>query len=127
MDYEKRDTGPASLDRVEAGHRKADAEAAMASEFVKAAQGCDVTELCPWAPITREYKKGVTTERMQTVGEVLALSLDFPKGPQLDDVLALLCNVAYGADQLEQPTKARAILARMAQTFAGYYAEVDDE
>jgi hypothetical protein len=127
MNYEKPDTGPAILDRVEAGHRQADAEAAMAAEFVKAAQGCDVTELCPWAPITREYKNGAATERLQTVGEVLALSLDFSKGPQLDDVLALLCNVAYGADQLDQPAKARALIARMAQTFAEYYAGANDE
>ena len=127
MNYEKPDTGPAILDRVEAGHRQAQAEAAMVAEFVKAAQGCDVTELCPWAPITSEYKKGVTSVRLQTVGEVMALSLDFSKGPQLDDVMALLCNVAYGADLVNQPAKARELIVRMAQTFSGYHAEAEDE
>ena len=129
MNHEKPDTGPAILDRVEAGHRQADAEAAMAAEFVKAAQACDLTELAPWAPMRTEYARatGNDFKRLATVGEVLTDSLDYSKGPQLDDVMALLCEVAYGTNQIDQPAKARALIHRMAETYAKYNAEADNE
>lgn len=124
MNYEKRDTGTACLDQVEAGHRQADAEAAMATAFVKAAQGCDMTELAPWAPM-RSVHLPTSYKRHATVGEVLTDSLDFSKGPTIEDLLRIVCAVAIGHPQ--QAMLARALIRRMAETYAKYNAEADDE
>lgn len=126
MNYEKLDTGPARLDRVEAGHRLADAESAMATAFVNAAMAGDLNELAPWAPLRTEYERstGRDFKRLATVGEVLTDSLDYSKGPTIEDVLALLCAAAGGQDQQAQ---AKALIGRMAQTYAKYNAEADDE
>ena len=123
MNYEKRDTGPAMLDRVEAGHRQAQAEAAMAAEFVKAAQGCDLTELAPWAPM-RSVHLPTSYKRHATVGEVLTDSLDYSKGPTVEDLLRIVCAVATGHPQ---QALARALIGRMAETYAKYNAEAEDE
>lgn len=126
MNYEKRDTGPACLDRVEAAHRQAAAESAMATAFVDAAMACDLNELAPWAPMRTDYERttGRDFKRLATVGEVLTDSLDYSKGPQIEDLLALLCAVASGQDQQVQ---AKALIGRMAQTYAKYRAEANDE
>ena len=126
MNYEKRDTGPACLDRVEAAHRQADAESAMATAFVDAAMACDLNELAPWAPMRTEYTRGDGPDfkRLASVGEVLADSLDYTTGPAVHDVLDLLCSVASGQDQQAQ---AKALIGRMAETYAKYNAEADDE
>ena len=126
MNYEKPDTGPAILDRVEAGHRQAAAEAAMAAEFVKAAHGCDLTELAPWAPRRTEYARatGNDFKRLATVGEVLTDSLDYSKGPTVEDLLRIVCAVSTGHPQ---QALARALIQRMAETYAKYNAEAEDE
>ena len=126
MNYEKRDTGPACLDRVEAAHRQAAAESAMATAFVDAAMALDLTELAPWAPMRTEYARatGNDFKRLATVGEVLTDSLDYSKGPTIEDLLRIVCEVASGQDQQAQ---AKALIGRMAQTYAKYNAEDEDE
>lgn len=123
MNYEKRDTGPACLDCVEAGHRQADAEAVMATAFVDAAMAGDLNELAPWAPL-RTVRLPTSYKRHATVGEVLTDSLDYSKGPTIEDLLRIVCAVATGHPQ---QALARALIRRMAETYAKYNAEADDE
>lgn len=90
-----------------------DAELRIEVEFLSAALGGDMKAKAEFAPLERFNLKGEL--RRPTVGEVMACSLDFTDGPELDQVLALLSEVARGKDQ---KNKAMDLITRMAKKYA---------
>lgn len=91
------------------------AEADMADAFTRAAIAGDMTAPAYFAP--RDYKR-----RLQTVGAVMAESLDYGNGPSMDDAMRLIAHAATGADVADM---ARSLLNRMADAYAHYNAEVE--
>ena len=90
------------------------AEANMADAFIRAAIADDMTAPAYFVP--RDYKR-----RLQTVGAVMAESLDYGNGPSMDDTMRLIAHAATGADVADM---ARSLLNRMADAYAHYNAEV---
>ena len=95
-------------------HQQMIAEARMADAFTRAAIAGDMTAPAYFAP--RDYKR-----RLQTVGAVMAESLDYGNGPSMDDAMRLIAAAATGADVADM---ARSLLNRMADAYAHYNAEV---
>lgn len=101
---------------------RAKAEQLMADEFLAAVRAGRITAPAVFAPKTADHvapKKadGSRYLRYQTVAEVMAESLDYGGGPQMADVMGLLCRVAKGE---VQTAAARELLNRMAASFAKY-------
>ena len=93
---------------------QARAEASMADAFTRAAIAGDMTAPAYFAP--RDYRG-----RLQTVGAVMAESLDYGNGPSMDDAMRLIAAAAAGADVADM---ARSLVNRMADAYAHYNAEV---
>lgn len=105
------------------------AQASMAAAFVHACQGADANALATFSPMVRDWDaaKHLPTSigahmpmRFQTVAEVMQESLDYSRGPSMTEAMQLILNVAYGTDLVNAPQQARALLSRMATTFAAY-------
>ena len=90
------------------------AEAQMADDFIHAAISQRMSDVAYFAP--RDYKR-----RLQTVGAVMAESLDYGNGPSMDDAMQLISAAATGVDVADM---ARSLLNRMADAYAYYNAEV---
>lgn len=110
-----------------AAEAQAKAERDMADDFLAACRKCDANALAAFAPMvndwdaaTRQPRAAVAPmpKRVQTLAEVLEESLDYGSGPSKTELMQLLLNVAYSADLVNAPTQARALLSRMADTFA---------
>ena len=95
-------------------HQQMIAEANMTNAFTRDAIAGDMTAPAYFAP--RDYKR-----RLQTVGAVMAESLDYGNGPSMDDAMRLIAAAATGADVADM---ARSLLNRMADAYAHYNAEV---
>jgi hypothetical protein len=133
MSIEKADSAPGYM----AGHssateyslswseRQAAADANAANDFFIACVNLDANAPASWAPTVFDNNNsglpyGVT-RRLQALHEVMASSLDYTTGPQMAEVMQLLLNVAHG-DAAAAPEQARALLDRMARTWARYNA-----
>lgn len=101
----------------------------MASMFIKACAKGDANASAQFAPMVRDWdaakhmpvdSKAPMHLRYQTVAEVMEESLDYVIGPSMTEAMQLILNVAYSADLVNAPAQARALLSRMAQTFAAY-------
>ena len=90
------------------------AEAQMADDFTHAAISQRMSDVAYFAP--RDY-----AGKLQTVGAVMAESLDYGNGPSMDDAMRLIAAAATGADVADM---ARSLLNRMADAYAHYNAEV---
>lgn len=105
-------------------HQQMIAEARMADAFTSAAIAGDMTAPAYFAPKINDYRlsrAGVTPpKRAQTVGEVMADSLDYGNGPSMYDAMRLIAHAATGADVADM---ARSLLNRMADAYAHYNAE----
>jgi len=100
----------------------AQAELAMHDDFVSACKAGDVNARCEWAPLAVQRSSDGTYRhsKVQTLDDVMAGSLDYGKGPSTTDVMALLLQVAFGADNVNNPARARVLIDRMASTFARF-------
>lgn len=105
----------AIIDSAEAERRaQLRAEAQMADDFTHAAISQRMSDVAYFAP--RDY-----AGKLQTVGAVMAESLDYGNGPSFDDAMRLIAAAATGADVADM---ARSLLNRMADAYAYYNAEV---
>lgn len=91
-------------------------EAALCNEFITAALQ-SVKAPAEFSLKFADYSCGVDKKfsRHSTVGEVMFESLDYPNGPEFDDVLQLLADAARGEDI--RP-KALALVQRMGAKYA---------
>jgi hypothetical protein len=134
MSIEKADSAPGYM----AGHssateyslswseRQAASDAAATGDFLWACEKRDANAPAFWAPTVGDYshpfREGVPQpQRIPELHEVLIDSLDYAGGPQMAEVMQLLLNVAHG-DAGKAPEQARALLDRMARTWARYNA-----
>jgi hypothetical protein len=106
--------------------RQAAADAEAANDFFTACTKLDANAPAPWAPTVNDYAArhpfgAPRHQRIPELHEVLADSLDYSKGPQMAEVMQLLLNVAHG-DAAAAPAQARALLDRMARTWARFNA-----
>ena len=99
-------------------------KALLAAAFIKACAQRDVNAPATYAPMVRDYSapkaEGYTPHRYQTQSEVMVDSLDYSTGPTMADAMQILMDVAYSADTVNAPAKARALISRMAEAFAKY-------
>jgi hypothetical protein len=112
-------------------------EMALAGRFLAMAKQADANALCDFASTTdwdamkRQPIDPRTATRLpkrqQTLAEVMAESLDYSDGPSLSEALQLLLNVAHGADLVNAPAQARALLGRMAEKWAYFNVGKDKE
>ena len=86
----------------------------LKDEFLAAVREGDVYAIAHFAPPV----KTKSTVFYQCVSGVLADSLDYSNGPQLSEVLSILCAVAYGSEP--QVMAARELLDRMAGKWADF-------
>jgi hypothetical protein len=120
------------------GEKLAREHADMQASFMAACHKADANALAPWAPMRNDWAGvGMSNmprslgdaarmpKRQQTFAEVLGESLDFTGGPDLSELLQLLLNVAHGADTVNAPAQARALLARMAAAYVNEHAGED--
>jgi hypothetical protein len=134
MSIEKADSAPGYM----AGHssateyglswseRQAAADANAANDFFIACVNLDANAPAPWAPTVNDYaaphKFGAPRrQRTQALHEVLMDSLDHTSGPTTAELMQLLLTVAHG-DAAAAPAQARALLDRMARTWAKFNA-----
>lgn len=104
----------AIIDSAEAERRaQLRAEAQMADDFTHAAISQRMSDVAYFAP--RDY-----AGKLQTVGAVMAESLDYGNGPSMDDAMRLIAHAATGADVADM---ARSLLNRMADAYSYYNAE----
>jgi len=113
------------------------AEMALAGRFLAMAKQADANALCDFASTTdwdamkrQPIDQRTATrlpKRQQTLAEVMAESLDYSDGPSLSEALQLLLNVAHGADLVNAPAQARALLGRMAEKWAYFNVGKDSE
>ena len=94
-------------------HQQMIAEARMENAFIDAMMAGDMEAPAYFAP--RDYKR-----RLQTVGAVMAESLDYGNGPSMAEAMRLIAAAAAGADVADM---ARSLLNRMADAYAHYNAE----
>jgi len=103
------------------------AEEDMANAFLCAAHKRDANSLATFAPMVTDWEALALVgspankpklKRYQLMHECMAESLDYSKGPHKSELMQLLLNVAYSSDIVNAPAQARALLARMALTFA---------
>ncbi len=111
------------------------AEAAYVVDFMKACQRLDANATAWFAPMVVDWdvmQPGphpaamLMPRRLQTLSEVLADSLTCERGPGMAAVMQLLLNVAFGADLVNQPRRARELLAEMANAIAAEHVTVED-
>ena len=102
-----------------------EAEALLAAEFMEACRNTDANALATWAPKVRDWQNTTisnvrenTPKRCPTLAEAMEEALDYNSGPAKPELMQLLLNVAYGSDLVNEPARARALLDRMAKTFA---------
>lgn len=101
-------------------------KAQLSAAFVKACAKCDANALATYAPMVRDYNapkpvdSSYLPHRYQTQAEVMADCLDYQNGPSMTEAMQLILNVAYGTDLVNAPEQARALISRMASTFANY-------
>jgi hypothetical protein len=93
------------------------------SAFLRACQKADANELAPWAPAVNDYSDFCIKKRIPALHSVMTEAMDFPGGPTAADLMQILLDVAHG-DASEAPEQARALLGRMASTWAKYNTEV---
>lgn len=97
-------------------------------DFLAAARTSGMGEPAEFAPWTEDvtYVRDmrVSRRRPRTVGEVLRDSLDYSSGPDLNDVLALICRAADGKDIRAE---AHVLLGRMAGVWAYHNDEGGDD
>ena len=96
-------------------HQQMIAEARMADAFTSAVLHGDMDAPAYFAP--RDY-----AGKLQTVGAVMAESLDYGNGPSMAEAMRLIAAAATGADVADM---ARSLLNRMADAYAHYNAEVE--
>ena len=103
--------------------------ARMAASFVKACAQADANALAFFAPTVRDWNAAkampvsstsTMPHRHQTIAEVMQEGLDYASGPSMTEAMQLILNVAYGTDLVNAPEQARALISRMATTFANY-------
>lgn len=104
------------------------AERLMADEFLAAVRAGNVSAPALFAVrvpdrTTPKMVNGQHLKRNQTIAEVMESSLDYGSGPQMAEVMALLCKVSSGEIQT---AAARELLGRMAEAFAGQNALVSE-
>lgn len=111
------------------GVQRAREQAAMAAAFTRACAKADANASADFAPMVRDWDAAKhlpvsigahMPRRYQTVAEVMQESLDYSSGPSMTEAMQLILNVAYGTDLVNAPAQARALLSRMATTFAAY-------
>ena len=121
--------------RDDYAERQAQAEHDMAQAFQAACQRRDANALASFAPMTTDWDAvqrqphafgTPTPKRRQTLTEVMEEALEYRKGPSKTELMQLLLNVAYGADLADAPAQARYLIQRMAHSFAGQNAELED-
>lgn len=132
---ERRDTGPAWLDKTSA-HYAPDVEAAEAKaqaaelrrQFARAAATGDANAVCPWAPLTTDWDaikrqpidQRTTTslpKRAQTLAQLMFESLDYGSGPSMTEAMHLLLAAAHSTDT-DLALLAGDLLDRMGAAFA---------
>lgn len=110
-------------------HARDKAQAQMAAAFIKGCAQKDANTMAEFAPMVRDWDAAkhmpvsigaYTPKRYQTIAEVMQESLDYAAGPSMTEAMQLILNVAYGSDTVNAPAQARALLSRMAETFAKY-------
>lgn len=106
------------------------AEVQAAIDFMKACGKCDANALAGFAPMVRDWTQKCISidkapKRVQTLTEVMQESLDYQNGPSMTEAMQLLLNVAFNADIVNQPAQARALLGRMASTWAAQNVTVE--
>ena len=110
-------------------HEREKAQAQMAAAFVKGCAKQDANALADFGPMVRDWDAAKhlpvsigahTPKRYQTMTEVMQEALDYASGPSMSEAMQLLLNVAYGTDLVNAPAQARALISRMAETFAKY-------
>lgn len=88
----------------------------LKTQFLQAAYLGNFDIPARFAPPFRDLKSD--TYIQPALEEVMLEALDYPDGPQMKDVFAVLINTANTGDQ-----QARKLLERMAQTYAAYYEQ----
>lgn len=110
-----------------AAEAQSKAESDMANDFLAACRKCDANAMADFAPMVNDWDASTRQPRaagtpmpkkFQTLAEVLEESLDYGSGPSKAELMQLLLNVAYSADVVNAPAQARALIERMAGTFA---------
>lgn len=96
------------------GDQQAERDAQTQAAFLAACRKCDANAMATWVPTVSDREGGPHARRAPAFHEVLAEALDFTQGPTLSEVMQLLLNVGYGADVVNAPAQARALLERMA-------------
>lgn len=101
--------------------------AAMQAAFMRACRKADANALADFAPTVNDWDAAKRhprpagapmPQRVQALAEVLEEALDYASGPSKTELMQLLLNVAHSADVVNAPMQARALLERMADTFA---------
>lgn len=122
---ERAGTGPAYMTghasgypyRIYRGEQQAALDAQTREAFAEACRKCDANALATWAPTVSDWAKKSKDEphasRVPLFHEVMAEALDFSDGPQMSELMQLLLNVAHGANLVNAPAQARALLGRM--------------
>jgi hypothetical protein len=117
--------------RYAAADAQAKAERDADDAFMAACGRCDANALADFAPMVRDWTFKVASidkapKRVQTLTEVMQESLDYPSGPCMEELMQLLLNVAFNRDLVNQPARARDLVARMAGTWASQNVSVED-
>ena len=122
MNYEVIDSPKRIAQQDQRDQHAAQAELAMYDDFISACKAGEVNARCEWAPLSVNFEDGkYTRNKVQNLGEVMDSSLDYKDGPTSDDVMSILCAVAYGTENNQK--RAQTLIARMAATFARFNAE----
>lgn len=100
--------------RASRGERQAERDAQTREAFATACLKCDANALATWAPTVSDWNIDQPhARRTPLLYEVMSEALDFSDGPQMSELMQLLLNVAHGADVVNAPAQARALLERM--------------
>lgn len=88
----------------------------LTEQFLQAAYQGQFDMPAQFAPPFRDLKSDAYI--LPTLEETMLEALDYPQGPQMKDVFAILVNTARKGEP-----EARELLNRMAQTYAAYYVQ----
>lgn len=119
---ERAGTGPAYMTghasgyayRIYRGEQQAALDAQTREAFAEACRKADANALATWAPTVSDWNIDQPhARRTPLFHEVMAEALDFSDGPQMSELMQLVLNVAHGADVVNAPAQARALLERM--------------
>jgi hypothetical protein len=127
MNIERKDSGPAYMDKASDQHYSV---STMQAEFMATVDKGDANALAPWAPLTTDWNLinrlpleqrtialRSTSKRQQSLSECMAESLDYSDGPSMAEAMQLILDVARGPSE-ETTYTARRLLERMAACFA---------